>query len=239
MGKLGIVASDISTQVAPRENLARIICDIAILAATVEQIAKEVRNLQRTEIAEAGEPFGKSQVGSSTMAQKRNPINSENICGNARVIRSCVAPVLEDIALEHERDLTNSACERSVLPTAFVLLDDVLIRMSKILSRLVVNPDNMAKNLSLTKGTIMAESIITRLVQKGMGRQDAHEILRQGAFEALSKNIELKEVLQHNETVANYLSKEEIEEYASYNSYIGRSVPKTEFIINKWKIWNP
>ncbi|MCU0653241.1 MAG: adenylosuccinate lyase [Candidatus Pacebacteria bacterium] len=238
MGKLGINAADISTQVAPRENLARIVCDIAILAATVEQVAKEVRNLQRTEIAEASEPFGKSQVGSSTMAQKRNPINSENICGNVRVIRSCVAPVLEDVALEHERDLTNSACERSILPTAFVLLDDVLTRINKILAGLVVIPENMAKNLALTRGTIMAEAMITRLVQKGMGRQDAHEILRQSSFEALAKNIELKEVLRNSEAAAKYLSKEEIEKHISYNSYIGRSAEKTDQIITKWQTWN-
>ena len=235
MDKLAIAAADISTQVAPRENIARIISNIAILAGTVEQLAKEIRNLQRTEIAEAAEPFGKNQVGSSTMAQKRNPVNSENICGNARVIRSCVAPILENIALEHERDLTNSACERSVIPTAFVLMDDILMRMNRILADLVIDRGNMAKNLALTRGTIMAEAMITRLVQKGMGRQVAHEILRQSSFEALANNSDLKDILLKNYSVLEYLSPGDIEEYSAYNSYIGRSIPKTEQIIAKWR----
>lgn len=238
MAKLGIEAADISTQVVARENLARVICDIAIFAATIEQIAKEIRNLQRTEIAELSEPFGKNQVGSSTMAQKKNPINSENICGNARVIRSCVAPTLENISLEHERDLTNSASERSILPTVFILTDDMIIRMNKILRDIAVFPENMTKNLSLTKGAIMAEAMITRLVQKGMGRQEAHEILRQSSFRAAESNCGLADILACDENVLKYFSAQEIKDNLKYESYVGRSRGKTQQIINKWKKWN-
>ncbi|MBU2539916.1 adenylosuccinate lyase [Patescibacteria group bacterium] len=235
MEKLSLEAADISTQVVARENIARILCDLSIFACTIEQIAKEIRNLQRTEIAELSEPFGEKQVGSSTMAQKRNPINTENICSNVRVIRSCVYPILENIALEHERDLTNSANERSILPTIFILMDEILTRMNTVIKDLVVFPENIKKNLELTKGTIMAEAVITELTKRGMGRQDAHEILRKGSIQAFSENRNLKEILLQNNEVLKYLNKNELEEIINYNNYIGLSVEKTDKIIQKWK----
>ncbi|TSC74980.1 MAG: adenylosuccinate lyase [Parcubacteria group bacterium Gr01-1014_30] len=235
MGKLGLKAADISTQVAPRENIARVVCDLAILAGTCEQIAKEIRNLQRTEIAEVSEPFGEKQVGSSAMPQKRNPVDAENVCGNCRVIRSCVGPALENIALEHERDLTNSAAERSLLPTIFVLMDDVLERMNKVVKGLKVFPENMKKNLELTKGAIMAEALTTELTKRGMVRQKAHDILRKSSHKALSKNIHLKEVLAKNKEVLKYLEKKELEKIMDYKKYTGLSTEKTEQIIKKWQ----
>lgn len=238
MEKLGIEAADISTQVVARENIARIICDLSIFAGTIEQIAKEIRNLQRTEISELSEPFGEKQVGSSTMAQKRNPINSENICSNVRVIRSCVYPALENIALEHERDLTNSASERSVLPTIFVLMDEILMRMNKVIKGLVVFPENIKKNLGLTRGTIFSEAIITELVKKGMGRQEAHEILRKSSLQVFSENRNLKEVLSEEKEIMRFLNEKALEELMDYRNYIGLSIQKTEKIIQKWKNFN-
>ena len=238
MEKLDIEAADISTQVVPRENIARIICDIAIFAGTIEQIAKEIRNLQRTEISELSEPFGEKQVGSSTMAQKRNPVNTENICSNIRVIRSCVYPALENIALEHERDLTNSASERSILPTIFILMDEILMRINKVIKGLVVFPENIKKNLELTKGTTMAEAVITELVKRGMGRQEAHEILRKSSMQALSKNSNLKEVLWKDKKVLKYLNQNELKKIINYQNYVGLSVKKTEKIIKKWRKFN-
>lgn len=237
MEKLGIMPASITTQVVGRENIARIICDISILACTVEQIAKEIRNLQRTEIGELSEPFSEKQVGSTTMAQKRNPKDTENICSNVKIIRSCVYPALENIALEHERDLTNSASERSILPTAFILADEVLTRMNKVLSGLIVFPENLKKNLELTKGTIMSEAIITKLVEKGMNRQDAHELLRESSMQAFEKNKGLKEILLSKEIIKKYLSEKDLEKLFDYNNYIGLSVEKTEKIINKWRRW--
>ena len=237
MEKLGIKAADITTQVVDRESFARILCDIAILACTIEQIAKEIRNLQRTEINELSEPFGEKQVGSSTMAQKRNPINTENICSNVRVIRSCVYPSLEDIALEHERDLTNSAAERSIIPTTFILTDEILMRMNKILSEMVVFPDSIRKNLDLSKGTIMSEAIITKLVEKGMGRQDAHELLRQSSMQAFETNRHLKDILLTKNIVSRYLNRKELDELFDYNNYIGLSIEKTEKVVDKWRGW--
>lgn len=238
MKKLGIEAVDISTQIIPRENIARVICDIAIFAGTIEQIAKEIRNLQRTEISELSEPFGEKQVGSSTMAQKRNPVNTENICSNVRVIRSCVYPALENIALEHERDLTNSASERSILPTVFILMDEILIRMNKVIKGLVVFPENIKKNLEITKRMIMAEAIITELVKRGMGRQEAHEILRKSSMQAFSENSNLKEVLLKDKEVIRYLSDKDLEKIMNYKNYLGLSVKKTNQIIQKWRKFN-
>ena len=234
MGKLKIQAADISTQVVPRENIARIICDLTIFACTVEQIAKEIRNLQRTEISELSEPFGEKQVGSSTMAQKRNPVNVENVCSNVRVIRSLVYPALENIALEHERDLTNSASERSILPTIFVLMDEILMRMNKVIKGLVVFPENIKRNLELTRGGIFAEAIITELVKKGMGRQEAHEILRESSMQAFSENRNLKEILSGNKEVLKYLNQNELEKIMDYQNYLGLSVEKTHQIVQKW-----
>ncbi len=235
MEKLGITAADISTQVVARENFARIISDVIIFSCTLEQIAKEVRNLQRTEISEASEPFGKQQVGSSTMAQKRNPINAENICSNVRIIRSCIFPALENIALEHERDLTNSASERSILPTVFILADEIVSRTNKVLKDIVVFPENMKKNLELSGGTIMAEAIITELVKRGMGRQDAHELLRENSMRAFSEGRNLKGLLLSDARVGKFLNAAELEGIMDYKNYIGLSVQKTEQIIRKWK----
>jgi len=237
MEKLNIRPADITTQVVERESFARIICDIAILACSIEQVAKEIRNLQRTEIGELSEPFGEKQVGSTTMAQKRNPKDTENVCSNVRIIRSCVYPALENIALEHERDLTNSAAERSLIPTAFVLADEVLTRMNKILNGLVVYPENIKKNLDMSKGTIMSEAIITKLVEKGMGRQDAHELLRQSSIQAFETNKHLKEILLEKNIIKKYLTIKEIEDVFDYKSYTGLSVEKTEKVINKWREW--
>jgi len=237
MEKLGIRPADITTQVVERESFARIICDITILACSIEQIAKEIRNLQRTEINELSEPFGEKQVGSTTMAQKRNPKDTENVCSNVRIIRSCVYPALEDIALEHERDLTNSAAERSLIPTAFVLTDEILTRMNNILSDLVVYPEDIKKNLDLTKGTIMSEAIITKLVEKGMGRQDAHELLRQSSMQAFETNRHLKDILLTKNIVSRYLNRKELDELFDYNNYIGLSVEKTEKVVDKWREW--
>lgn len=237
MEKLGLSAADISTQVVPRENIARIISDLAVFAGTIEQIAKEIRNLQRTEISELAEPFGEKQVGSSAMPQKRNPWESENICSNVRIIRSSVYPALENIALEHERDLTNSAAERAILPTIFVLMDDILARMNKLLKGLVVFPENINRNLELSGGRIFAEAIATELVKRGVDRQEAHEILRKISIEAFSKNKNLKEILFENKEVLKYLNKKELDKIMDYKNYLGFSVEKTEEIIKKWQLF--
>lgn len=234
MKELGLAPAPISTQVVAREHLARIVCDIAVLAGTLEQVAKEIRNLQRTEIGELSEPFGESQVGSSTMAQKKNPVDCENVCSNARIVRSCVAPGLENIALEHERDLTNSAAERSLLPTAFCLVDDMLDRMHSVLSGLVVHPSRMQRNLEMTGGAIMAEAVITELVKKGMGRQEAHELLRVSSQKAVATGTPLKTLLLADRQVKKLFSEKEVDALLEPNAYVGSAVEKVDAIHKKW-----
>ena len=169
------------------------------------------------------------------MAQKRNPINAENICSNARVIRSCVAPVLEDISLEHERDLTNSACERAILPTVFILSDEILSRAASLMAGLQVSTENIKKNLNLSNGAIMAEAVITLLAKKGMDRQAAHEILRTASFEAAAGKCGLEAVLLSNATVAEYIGQNELHEAMACDNYSGLCVEKTEQIVGKWE----
>jgi len=235
MNNLGLKAAEISTQVTPRENFARIVCDLAVLASTAEQIGKEVRNLQRTEIDELSEPFGAKQVGSSTMAQKKNPIHSENVCGNARIVRSCVGPALEDIAIEHERDLTNSAAERSLLPTVFLLTEETVQRMDRVLTGLVVNKDRMRANLDITKGGIMAEAIMTTLVQRGFGRQDAHEVLRTASLAARKNDTALKDELLKDKRVKARFTPKELDKLLDYSGYTGRCAGKAREVAKKWK----
>ncbi|MCD4740648.1 adenylosuccinate lyase [archaeon] len=235
LNKLEIKPAEISTQVVARENIARIVCDIAILAATLEQIAKEIRNLQRTEIGEVSEGFGKKQVGSSAMPQKRNPINCENICSNARVVRSTVYPVLENIALEHERDLTNSASERTILPTVFVITDDMLERTHKVLNTLEVYPQKMKQNVGITQGRIMAENVMSGLVKKGVERQKAHELLRKASTESLKQNKPMKEILKQDKELMKLITPEELEKMMDPEQYVGLAVEKIYKITKKWK----
>ncbi len=232
--EVGLPSSPISTQVVSRTYLARILCDIAILCSAVEQMAAEIRNLQRTEISEVSEPFASTQVGSSTMAQKRNPIHCENICGNVRIIRSLVSPALEDIALEHERDLTNSAAERSIVPTAFLLADEVLTRMHFVLSGLQVNEKRMKENMNLTNGAVMAEAVMTELVRKGMDRSEAHEILRVASSHTNAR-VSLQDVLSKNPVVNKHLSQTQLHALFDASSYVGECPVKARDIARKWK----
>src|SRR2546428_2655092 len=176
MSELGIGIEEAATQVVGRDRYAEFIAILANLAASLEKFCTEVRNLQRTEIGEVAEAFeAKKQVGSSTMAQKENPVGSENVCSLARVVRSLVIPALENVPLWHERDLTNSASERIILPHGCVLIDEMLARTTEIFDSLRVYPDRMKENLDATKGQVMAEAVMIALGGKGLGRADKYK----------------------------------------------------------------
>src|SRR2546428_7854180 len=180
MSDLGIGVEEAATQVVGRDRYAEFIAILANLAASLEKFCTEVRNLQRTEIGEVAEAFEmKKQVGSSTMAQKENPVASENVCSLSRIVRSLVTPALENVPLWHERDLTNSAAERIILPHACVLIDEMLARPPGGFGTLRVSPGRMQVNLEATKGQGMAEAGMIAPVGKGLGPQDAHQIVRQ------------------------------------------------------------
>jgi adenylosuccinate lyase len=195
---------------------------MANIATSLERYGTEIRNLQRSEIGEAQEPFDvKKQVGSSTMAQKRNPMMSENVCGLARVVRSMVTPTFESQVLWHERDLSNSSTERFVLPHVFVLLDEMFHKMNEVFSGLTVNKKNMLKNIESSRGLVMAEAIMMKMTEKGIGRQDAHEIVRSASMIAEDEERQLVDVLIENKDLVARMPEDEIRSAMDPANYTG------------------
>jgi len=223
MADLGLTPAPITTQILGRDRHAEMLFTLALVASSIEQIAQEIRHLQRTEIGEVAESFSSKQVGSSTMPQKRNPHKSERLCSLARVVRAQVPIALEDIASEHERDLTNSAAERYLFPTVFCTTDYMLLEITKILEGLQFFPSAIEHNLALTKGGILAERAMMALAEKGMGRQDAHELMRTAAREAGGMNKSLLEILRAKSEVTSRLKPEELEALFDPKTYIGQA----------------
>ncbi len=210
-GKLGIQSANISTQVLQRDRHASYVGALALVAATLEQMAFEVRNLQRTEVREVEEAFRKGQKGSSAMPHKRNPISSENICGCARVMRGYMLTAYENVALWHERDISHSSTERIVLPDATELLDYMLVRFKGILENLVVYPENMMANIWRTRGVIFAQRVMNALIAKGLSREQAYDTVQPIAMEAWTENKDYKTLLEAAPEVTNKLSREELD----------------------------
>lgn len=222
MKELGIKPSPIANQVIQRDRHAEVLCALAITAATIEKIAKEIRNLSRPEIGEVGEPFGKKQVGSSTMPHKRNPHKSERVCSLARLVRANVQTALENIPLEHERDLTNSANERFIFPESFIVTDYMAKEMAAVLEGLQFFPENIKKNLELTRGLVMAERIMMELVMKGTGRQEAHEAVREIAQKAFNEKKSMKEAFSQS-PLAKKFSQKELDVLFDPTTYTGEA----------------
>ncbi len=220
MEDLGLRPALITNQLVPRDLYAELVMFLALVASTLDKIGLEIRNLQRTEILEVSEPFGEKQVGSSTMPHKRNPIRTEKVCGLARVLYSNVIPALLNNPLWHERDLTNSSVERVILPESFVLLDEMLRVTIRVLRGLEFFPENIERNLYLTKNLIMAEPLMLKLAEKGMGRQEAHELVRQLAMKAFREGRDFLEVVRDSEEVRKYLSEKDLASLKPEN-YIG------------------
>ena len=217
--KLGTHAADISTQVLQRDRHAFYIATLAVIASTLEQMAFEVRNLQRTEVREAEEAFRKGQKGSSAMPHKRNPISSENICGCARVLRGYMATSYENVALWHERDISHSSTERIVLPDATELLDYMLTRFKGILENLVVYPENMLSNIYRTRGVIFAQRVMNALIAKGLSREQAYDTVQPIAMDAWTNNKDYKTLLEASEDVTKKLSKAELDNCFTLDYY--------------------
>ena len=209
--KLGIESAAISTQVLQRDRHANYVGALALIAATLEQMAFEVRNLQRTEVREVEEAFRKGQKGSSAMPHKRNPISSENICGCARVMRGYMVTAYENVALWHERDISHSSTERIVLPDATELLDYMLTRFKGILENLVVYPETMLSNIYRTRGVIFAQRVMNALIAKGLSREQAYDTVQPIAMDAWTNNKDYKTLLEASADVTNKLSKAELD----------------------------
>lgn len=233
MRHLGLTEVDVSNQVVQRDRHAEMVCWMALVASTLDKIFVEMRTLQRTEIAEVEEGFGKKQVGSSTMPHKRNPIKSEQICGLSRVVRAQLLPAFENIPLWDERDLTNSSCERIVFPEAFIFTDHLITLATRTLTNMRLRPDNIERNLTLLHGLNMAENVMVELAKKGVGRQQAHEIMRLSSMTAFEQKRELADVLQENEIVMKHLMPEEIQALLDPHQYIGTAVLQVERLNEK------
>lgn len=218
--KLGINSADISTQVIQRDRHAWYLATLAVIASSLEQMAMEVRNLQRTEVHEVEEAFGKGQKGSSAMPHKRNPVSSENICGCARVMRGYMATAAENVALWHERDISHSATERIILPDATILLDYMLNRMMGILENLVIFQEQMERNIYLTNGVIFAQRVMNALIDKGYSREQAYDTVQPVAMEAMREKKPYLELLKKTPGVTKMLSDEELEACFTLDYYM-------------------
>jgi len=223
MEELGLQAEVPSTQIVGRDRYIAFLGVLANLAASMEKFATEIRNLQRSEIGEVAEGFGQKQVGSSTMPHKRNPIVCEQICGLARVVRAQVLPAWENAVQWHERDLCNSSSERFVIPHAVVLTDWILAQMAEVFAHLEVFPERMRENIQRSQGLPMAEAVMMLLVDKGMGRQEAHELLRLCSGQALATGSHLGEVLTATDAVCSLVDEEEVVDALDAEKYVGEA----------------
>jgi len=222
MQDLRLTYEPAATQVVGRDRYTELICLLANIATSLERYGTEVRNLQRSEVREVSEPFDtKKQVGSSTMPQKRNPITSENITGLARIVRGLIIPSFENQVLWHERDLSNSSAERFTISHAFVLLDEMLLKVNTVYSGLEIHADMMMKNIEMSQGLIMAEPVMMKLTEKGIGRQDAHEMVREASMVAIGRGINLKEALLERDDINKVMSEEEITSVMDPANYTG------------------
>ncbi|MCL2712670.1 MAG: adenylosuccinate lyase [Methanomassiliicoccaceae archaeon] len=232
MDDIGIYYEPAATQVVGRDRYTELICFLSVVATSLERYATEIRNLQRSELSEAAEAFDiTKQVGSSTMAQKKNPITSENVCGLARVVRGFMIPAFESQVLWHERDLSNSSAERFILPHVFALVDDMLHKMNNVFANLSVNRDNMIRNIDSAKGLIMAESVMMKITEKGIGRQVAHEIIREASMNASKNNEHLLNVLLRNKELTKIMTEKEIRSSMDPKNYVGGSKEITDNMI--------
>ncbi len=218
--RLGLRAADVSTQIIQRDRYAEYLSTLAIIASTLEKIALQVRHWQRTEVREAQEAFKKGQKGSSAMPHKRNPILSERICGMARTVRANSIVGLENVALWHERDISHSSAERIVLPDSSATLDYMLAKTTSLLDTLIVYPENMLKNLELTRGLIFSGQLMLALAQKGVSREDAYVYTQRNAMKVWDEGGDYLDLVLNDADISSHLSAEEIARVFDIKHYL-------------------
>ena len=210
--KLGLTPEPISTQVIPRDRHAAFFAALGVVGASIENIATEIRHMQRTEVLEAEEFFSAGQKGSSAMPHKRNPVLTENLTGLARLVRMAVVPAMENVALWHERDISHSSVERNIGPDTTITLDFALARLTGVIDKLVIYPDNMARNMNKFRGLVMSQRVLLALTQAGVSREDAYKLVQRNAMKVWEQGKDFKTELLADKDVLAALSAEEIEE---------------------------
>lgn len=228
--KMGLKPAEVSTQVIQRDRHAQFLTTFAIIGASLEKIAIEIRHLQRTEVLEAEEYFSKGQKGSSAMPHKRNPIVSERITGLSRLLRSNSIAALENVALWHERDISHSSVERVIVPDSCITLYYMLDLMADLLDNLLIYPENMLKNFNLMRGLVFSQKVLLKLVSKGASREDAYKMVQTPAMKVWSdKNSNLMDELKNSPEISKYLSKKEIESIFNTSNIL----KNVDFIFNR------
>ena len=209
--RLGLQPAPVSSQVIQRDRHAELLCALAITAASLEKFALEIRGLQKTEIGEVEEPFGKGQKGSSAMPHKRNPVGCEQITGLARLVRANAMAALENVALWHERDISHSSVERVILPDSFIALDHMLRRFTRIVRGMVVYPDRMKENLDRSRGVVFSGTVLLELARRGISREQAYEWVQRNAMRAFHEKRDFKQLLLADSDVTSVLTPAEID----------------------------
>jgi adenylosuccinate lyase len=217
---LGLVPARISTQVIARDYHAYFMQSLALIASVIEQFATEIRHLQRTEVLEVEEGFGKNQKGSSAMPHKKNPVLSENLCGLSRVVRANSNVALENIVLWHERDISHSSAERIIFPDSLILVDFMLNRFNNIIQNLVVHEKNMLKNTDKFGGIVFSQKVLLKLIEKGLTREDAYRIVQRNALYAFENDGDFRANLVNDKEVSKYLTPVEINEIFNKGEFL-------------------
>lgn len=219
-GELGLKPCPVSTQIVQRDRHAMFFATLAVVASSIEKFSTEIRHLQRTEVREAEEYFSPGQKGSSAMPHKRNPVLTENLSGLARLMRSYALAALEDNALWHERDISHSSVERVIGPDATILLDFMLHRFTSVVRDLMVYPEKMLNNLHLTKGLVFSQMVLLKLVEKGISREKAYEMVQRNAMQSWSTGREFKQILQEDKEIMAHVSADDLDKTFDINNFL-------------------
>lgn len=218
--RLGLRPARISTQIIQRDIYAQYMATLAVIGASLEKFAQEVRHLQRTEVSEVEEPFGKGQKGSSAMPHKRNPVICERICGLSRVLRGNALAAMENVALWHERDISHSSVERLIMPDSTLVLDYMLNKFIEVIDGLTVYPQNMLANLVRTRGLIFSQRVLLELMKKGLGRQKAYDIVQRCAMQSWQENSDFKGNLLQDKEASQYFKEKDLDKIFNLNYYL-------------------
>ena len=218
--RLGLGIETVSNQIVQRDRHAQFVTTLALIAASLEKFATEIRGLQRTEVREAEEPFGEGQTGSSAMPHKRNPELSERVCGLARLIRGHAVTALENVALWHERDISHSSAERLILPDSCMALDYIMSIFTGVINGLRVYPDRMKQNIEMTRGLVFSQRVMLALVESGLSRERAYEITQRCAMRSWEESLDFRQLLRDEPDVTDHLPGDELEAIFDYNYYM-------------------